>query len=114
MAPELISNFVGELADSHVQLLESLDVLKEPDCAFVIIATSTLPLLGLFFLVMGSAHVFTLKEQASNDLEEDYLLAILWKHLQKLIVAFEFEDQASHLMKGVDRCQDDFALHQLI
>ena len=51
---------------------------------------------------MLARHIVTLREETTDDLKEDYFIPVLWIHLEELIVAFEFENQACRLMKRVD------------
>ena len=60
---------------------------------------------------MLTRHIVTLREETADDLKEDYFIPVLWIHLEELIVAFEFENQACRLMKRVDGCHYYFTLH---
>ena len=63
---------------------------------------------------MLALHVIALEEEASNHLEEYDFLAILWINLQKVVVAFELENQSSHLVERIDRGENYLALHLIV
>ena len=60
--------------------------------------------------MMLAHHVVTFKEKPADNLKEYNFLSVLRVNLQKVVVAFKFQNQASHCVKRVDRSQDYFAL----
>ena len=82
-------------------------MLKEPYGALISGLTRSslwLRLFALLFCRLGmlALHVVTFEEEASNHLKEHDLLSILWIDLQKVVIAFELENQSSHLVERID------------
>ena len=96
LTAELSSDLSHPLANASVQSLKRLAVIKQPD-RILICVWSTLPLFALF-IILASFHAITFEKEASDDLEKDDFLLVLRIHLQEIVVALEFQDQASHLV----------------
>lgn len=108
LSAEFVSYLLYKLTKLRVQLLKRFNLVEKPNCT-QIGTTSRAPLRGLSwllrffcFLLVLSLHVIAFEENASYDLEEHDFVSVFGVYLQKVVVAFELEDEPSHLVQRVD------------